>query len=169
MEQEYIVYVDCDGVIADFNSEFFCIVKMKYGEGLYPEPFISTYSKSKFWNLIDSAGEGFWSDMPLMPGAKDLMGFIYDNFLHMKILTASTRKPESKSGKRKWIRRHFSFISNSDVIIVEERALKAKYASTNSILIDDMTGNIDKWVSNGGIGILYKSAQETIKELQKYV
>ena len=163
-DREYTIYCDMDGVIANFDLEF-----KKISNGLGPNEFITTFSKSKFWNLIDSAGEDFWSDMPLMSGANEMMRFIQDNFLHIRILTASTRRPESKSGKRKWIRQYFPFISDSDVIIVEERALKANYANSKSILIDDMTGNISRWNSAGGIGILHTSANNSIKQLTQYV
>jgi len=29
--------------------------------------------------------------------------------------------------------------------------------------------NVDSWISNGGIGIIHTSAQDTIKQLQQYV
>lgn len=163
-DREYIIYVDLDGVLANFNLQF-----AKISGGLTPDKFITSFSKNKFWNLIDDEGEDFWSGMLLMPGANEMMKFIYDNFITIRILTASTRKPESKSGKRKWVRQHFPFISNKDVIVVEERAMKAKYANDKSILIDDMIGNIENWKTSGGIGILHTDAHNTIKQLSQYV
>lgn len=163
-DREYTIYVDLDGVIADFHTEF-----KKLSGGFTPDEFILKHSKNKFWDLIDGAGEDFWSDMPLLPGAIELMNFIKNNFIDIKILTASTRKPESKSGKRKWVRKHFPFISDIDVIVVEERAMKTQYANNKSILIDDMVGNIERWKSNNGVGILYTSTNAAIKKLIQYV
>ena len=43
---------------------------------------------------------------------------------------------------------------------------KQNYAKGNRILIDDRPDNIAQWKSQGGIGILHTSAQDTIKQLQ---
>ena len=159
------IYVDMDGVIADFNTAF----KKLNVDNLTPDEFIKTYSKNKFWNLLDKHADEFWINIPPMSDANVLMDFIYNNFIDIHILTASTRHPSSKIGKRMWIRRHFPFIREDNIIVVEEKKLKQKYATPNSILVDDNTQNISDWNNAGGIGILHKSANDTIKQLQQYV
>ena len=42
---------------------------------------------------------------------------------------------------------------------------KAAFAHKKAVLIDDRQRNIDVWVEAGGIGILHKTADETIEEL----
>ena len=49
-DREYTIYCDMDGVIANFDLEF-----KKISNGLGPNEFITTFSKSKFWNLIGCA------------------------------------------------------------------------------------------------------------------
>ena len=44
---------------------------------------------------------------------------------------------------------------------------KQKYADPNSILIDDNSGNIERWKAAGGIGIRFYNTSQTIKDLQK--
>ena len=43
---------------------------------------------------------------------------------------------------------------------------KAEYSGKNRILIDDRADTIEAWRSNGGIGILHTSANDTIKQLK---
>ena len=52
-------------------------------------------------------------------------------------------------------------------LILARSTDKQKYADENSILIDDRPSNIDQWRSQGGIGILHVSAEDTIQQLKK--
>jgi len=45
---------------------------------------------------------------------------------------------------------------------------KQNYLKDHDILIDDREQNIQRWVEAGGIGILHTSAENTIRQLQKY-
>jgi len=36
-------------------------------------------------------------------------------------------------------------------------------------LIDDLPRNIDPWIEAGGIGILHKNTEDTIKKLKKII
>ena len=48
-----------------------------------------------------------------------------------------------------------------------ERENKPDYASPTSILIDDYPKNIKEWENKGGIGIVHKSAEQTLRALEK--
>ena len=72
-------------------------------------------------------------------------------------------KNSSYEGKEFWIKQN---LGNIPFILSDN---KEKYATKNSILIDDMERNISRWNAAGGIGILHKSATETINKLKKII
>ena len=67
-ESEYKVYLDMDGVLADFDKRFRDI------SGMEPKEFENKYGTKAFWNLIDEENKiKFWVGIPSMPGAADLV------------------------------------------------------------------------------------------------
>jgi hypothetical protein len=46
---------------------------------------------------------------------------------------------------------------------------KYKFATPNSIIIDDTKSVIDDWTKAGGIGIHHKNAENTIEILKSYL
>jgi hypothetical protein len=52
-------------------------------------------------------------------------------------------------------------------MILTPAKFKQKYAGENKILIDDRADNISDWKNAGGIGILHKTANQTINELKQ--
>ena len=80
------------------------------------------------------------------------------------MLSAPSWDPSSKIGKREWVKENLT--PNTDVILVNKKD-KQLYAGENKILIDDRTDNISDWKNAGGIGILHKTATQTINELKK--
>ncbi|MEM4261005.1 MAG: hypothetical protein QXG00_07225 [Candidatus Woesearchaeota archaeon] len=69
---------------------------------------------------------------------------------------------ECKEGKKIWVKEELG----DDIPLIFSRT-KGKHAFKNGILIDDYDEKIDNWEDNGGIGIVHKSAKETIKRLKK--
>jgi hypothetical protein len=70
---------------------------------------------------------------------------------------------EVKRQKKVWLKRHhIDFTAN----IVPGRKLKATYAKSDIILIDDTEDVIDDFNMAGGIGILHKDTAKTIKIVQ---
>ena len=67
------------------------------------------------------------------------------------------------TGKRLWRR---DKTPNTKLILARSYN-KKKYAAPNHILIDDRADNIQQWKDAGGIGILYTSADQVNKELDK--
>ena len=88
-----------------------------------------------------------------------------------KILSAfpQTWMPSAKSDKSKWIKKNLG-ISTSYVHLVA-RADKQKFAVNEkgqpNILIDDHPKNIKEWQSKGGVGIVHRSASDTISKLKR--
>jgi hypothetical protein len=159
MEKEYKIYLDMDGVIVDFDKRFEDLA------GMGPREYEDSFGKEKFWDFIDSkekgGGVGFWVGMPWMPGGKALYNRVAQH--NHALLSSPSRSESSKIGKRLW-RKKFT---PSTKLILAQSFNKKNYADKDSILIDDRESNIQQWREAGGIGILYKSADQVNKELDK--
>ena len=160
----YTIYVDMDGVIADFDQRFLDI------SGMTPDEYRDKYGVSKFWDLIDEENKvRFWAGIPVMDGAKKLIDYVskYD----YEILTAPSIKKQSKIGKMVWLRNiHSGLFPNTPKVnfksAKEKHTVKQTLTKTD-ILIDDKQSTIDNWNAAGGTGILFTSAGNTIKKLKK--
>ena len=153
------IYCDMDGVLCDF------IVQAKKATGV-----IFTQDKSdEHWEVIKKYPK-FWSNMPWMPGGKQLWNYI--NKYKPHILSAYTiEDPNCKPGKRTWLRRNVS-VSSGNINLVRRRdkkkfAMKSGGNRQPAILIDDFKNNVDEFKAAGGIGIHHTSASKTISELKR--
>jgi len=144
------LFCDLDSVLTDFSQQLEDLLG-------YKPPKES--NDPDIWKKIDKAGEKFWSEMSWLSDGHTLWNAIkkYDP----TILTAPSNHPSSEAGKKIWFKRE---LPNVKYILEQD---KEKYASPDAILIDDRKKNIDKWKKAGGIAILHKNAEDTIKELEK--
>ena len=156
---KFKIYVDADGVITNFDKK-----AEEIGFNI-DEIHNNKKVKSEFWRTVDKnfkKGIGFWLDMEMLNDAKKLWSFIEP--YKPIVLTSSGKTIGGKQEKIEWFAKHFP---NVDVIVVSSGLDKAYYADKNSILIDDTEKNIKAFKASGGFGILHKSANETIKELEE--
>jgi hypothetical protein len=156
-EQKYTIYCDMDGVLTDFDKQF-----EKASGGIPPREYEEKNGKEAFWNLIDNEnGVGFWVGMPWMPNGQTLWNYIKQ--YNPTLLSAPSRQNESRLGKRLWVKKNIP----GTKLILANAENKQNYANDKSILIDDRPSNIEQWRSKGGIGILFISTEQTIKELKE--
>jgi hypothetical protein len=154
-KQDYIIYCDIDGVIADFDARFRELAKMS------PDQYEEKYGIEKFWNFIDNEiGVRFWVGIPWMQDGKQLWEYIKK--YKPTLLSAPSRNNESRLGKRLWVKKHIP----GTKLVLASRVNKQDYAKPNAILIDDRPDTIVEWENKGGVGILHKSAEETIQKLK---
>ena len=164
-EQDYKIYLDMDGVVADFDQRF------KDLSGMGPRDFEAKYGKNAFWDFIDEGDNKikFWVGIPPMEGASQLVDYVSKHDYVM--LTAPSIKKQSRLGKALWIRNHTGDIFPSKPTVIFKAAKekhKVKPSLTKrDILIDDKASTIDNWNAAGGTGILYTSANQAISELKK--
>lgn len=151
---KYQIYVDLDGTISDFEKQ----TKLMTGKTCKE---LEQQGDEHFWSEIKKAGIEFWSHMPKLPDMDKLWNFLKP--YNPKILSAPARSIEfCVEGKKKWIQKH---LGNVESIFVRARD-KANYSSSSSILIDDLEKNIKAWNEKGGIGILHRNSESTIKQLK---
>ena len=156
------IYVDMDGVLADFFGEWKKLVGKDWRE-LGKDEIEPALKK-----IRDE--DKFWLNIPLTANAKNLLGIIKQVKGDYKILSSPlANDPNSEPHKREWIEKNLDFFPPTEVIITKD---KAKYATnpdgTPNILIDDYGVNIAAWESAGGIGFKHKDHkfERTAKKLK---
>ncbi len=159
-----VVYLDMDGVIADF----FGGVERLYGVDHWKQ-LTSDKTKDLRQDVIDRiSGTDFFAHLPKFNTADTLIEMI-KKFTGGKysILTSPLRGDTENSGyyKKVWIGKN---IPKPDNIIVT--GVKETYAVKNgvrNILIDDRPINIEKWQSKGGYGILYQANKHALSKVSQ--
>jgi len=151
---QYKIYIDMDGVLTNFDKSF-----MILSNGIPPNEYENKYGSKEFWNKIDAEGINYWTEMEWMPNAKKLWQFIRP--YNPNVLSAPSKNPLCIKGKRIWCTNELKMSTN---VIIDKN--KQKYATPSSILIDDLSKNINAWKAAGGIGILHTSPEKTISILK---
>ena len=162
-ESDYKVYLDMDGVIANFDQRFEDISGMK------PHEFESKYGKKAFWNLIDEDNKiSFWVGIKPMPGAKALVDYVKK--YNYELLTSPSSKKQSYLGKILWVRNNSGILGGKPRINFKKAKEKHQIKnnlSQSDILIDDRMDTIERWNNAGGTGIHYESASQVLSDLKK--
>jgi PAS domain-containing protein len=163
-KENFYIYLDMDGVVANFNKRF------KDLSGLLPDQFIEKNGKNAFWELIDEKHKvAFWRGIEIMPGAEKLVNFVSQYPYEM--LTAPSTKKQSVIGKSLWIRDKVGTLYPSQPKVTY-RSAKEKHnvkpeLTKFDILIDDKKSTIDRWDAKGGTAIFYQNADQVINDLKK--
>jgi hypothetical protein len=155
------IYLDLDGVIADFNKKY------KEMFDVYPKKAEKDKNFDKFFTeFIDKQA---FVTLDLMPNAINLVSYLRQTGIPVEILssTASERRDSQiRPQKMKWLSDHqIEF----PAILVPGAYLKKEFALPTAILIDDTEKNIIQWQEAGGIGILYKDYDSCVAILQEYI
>ena len=151
------VYVDMDGVIADFFTE------------------LATHYNVDHWKDVPNKDESvralkgtdFFGRIPKFETSDELIAFVNEETDgEWSILSSPLRDDHENSSfwKRHWLDKHD--YHPQDAIFTGR---KEKYAMTDgrpNILIDDKPENIARWVKKGGIGIRYQANEDSLDELK---
>ena len=157
------VFVDMDGVLADFFGEWQKLIGKDWRKVKDIEPALQ--------KIRDT--DDFWLNLPLLPQAKNLLGVIKKVKGSYSILSSPLpNDPNSEPHKREWIKKNLDFFPPENVIITHD---KAKFATnpdgTPNILIDDFGKNIASWEAAGGEGFKHKDHkfERTAKAIQQHM
>ena len=153
--QPYLIYVDMDGVLTDWDS---AVEKLGHGSS---DEIKKRGGDSLLWAIIGKVGTSFWSQMNWTKDGQKLWKNIKS--YHPTILSAPTKNPTSITGKNQWIDKNLGKYIKRILVPSKE---KKQYAKENSILIDDRIDNVKDWKLSGGIGILHKNTNDTISKLK---
>lgn len=124
------VYVDMDGVIADFNGEVDALDRFKTEKGFF-----------KKLHIMNEFG---------------LNQLLSNRLVNVFILTASPNKQADKD-KREWLKYYYPQIKKENIIIMRNGQNKADYMKTEKgILLDDYGKNCEQWRERGNVAIQVK-------------
>ena len=147
------LYLDMDGVLADFNKEYIKFDPLKDDR----KKFRSAVLDHKIFELLD-----------FMPDTQELLNHVSRlQGVTIEILTSmGTHDPvqgeAAKQQKLAWLNKHnLPYRAN----FVRNKQEKAQYANPRSILIDDSVGCISPFIEHGGHGILHVNSSDTISIL----
>lgn len=146
------LYLDCDGVLADFDRGAEQVF------GMPPKAFEERYGRGRFWARLAQTPD-FFGKLPLMPGATRLFAAV--RHLHPVILTGLPRGNWAAAQKVRWAARHFP----GTEIITTLAADKRNHCGTGDVLVDDNTKYRHLWQHAGGIFVHYRDVDQALQEL----
>jgi hypothetical protein len=155
------LYLDMDGVLCSFEKRYLELFDESPGSSRDRKNFSSNWIK-----FIE--GENF-ATLDWNPGGQELLAYVRTiPNVEIEMLTSSGGQKyhtEVTIQKTQWLcERGIEFKINT----VPGRKLKAEYAKSTSILVDDTPDVIDSFGAAGGIAILHKDVNETISKLKFY-
>ncbi|UIY28725.1 hypothetical protein LZK73_18530 [Neorhizobium galegae] len=154
MSKRPFVYLDLDGVMADFDAHFPAVFGLDH-RGM---------AEDAMWETIN-AHPSYFRDMPPCPGAKEFFDRI--SWLNPIILTACPRTNYANAArqKRDWVRDHLSTACH--VLPVMGGHNKPLFMhSRGDILIDDLEKEHDGLKLEGGFAILHRDFATTRDALE---
>ena len=149
---EFIVYLDLDGVLADFRKGISKVLNA-------PEML-----NSKKWAFWEDAGKtfedvdaictaNFWTNLDWTSDGHNILRIVthYVKPENIYLLTTPMPNLQSAWGKAEWVNKHLP-VYNKRLIIT--RAPKHLLAGPNRLLIDDNDDNVNGFQEHGGNAIL---------------
>lgn len=155
------VYVDMDGVLADFFTEYAKLAGIETGNYRDIPPAKTDPTLNKM------VGTDFFARLPKFPTADKLLEIVVQAADSYNICSSPLRGDHEGSAhyKKVWINKHLN-IPPKNIFIVSN---KAKYAKNSNgmpnVLIDDRGSNISAWEAAGGIGIKYQADEDSLKKI----
>jgi hypothetical protein len=147
------LYLDCDGVLADFDKRALEII------GVNPREYKEKHGRQTYWDKLYEV-ENFFLELEPMAEAFELV----ESVKHLKpiILTGCPRGYWALAQKYAWKDKHFPDLP----IIACRSADKHKFCRPGDVLIDDWPKYRKLWEDADGIFILHTSNAESLKELK---
>ena len=152
------IYLDMDGVLADFFAEYAKLAGVTSGSYRDIPPAKADPTLDKM------IGTDFFHRLPKFPTADSLVKLVLQYVPAYAICSSPLRGDHANSEvhKRAWIKDHLN-PQPAEIIIT---GMKERHAvnpdGTPNILIDDRGTNIVAWRARGGIGIKYQADEDSL-------
>jgi hypothetical protein len=147
------LYLDCDGVLADFEKGAAAIL------GMSSKAFEKRHGLGRFWAKLASTPD-FYFGLPLLPDAMRLFEAV--KHLDPIILTGLPRGNWAADQKVRWAAGYFP----GTRIITTMARDKRDHAKPGDVLVDDQRRHAHLWEDAGGIFIHHRNADETLARLK---
>lgn len=156
------IFLDCDGVLADFDSYAAQLL------GMPPREYeAQKYKNPDLWNILYSH-EDFFFNLPKMPDADELVAGIEALGFAPIILTGVPSHEGSDwaiGQKTRWAEKYFPHLSI--ICCKSKNKFEHMIPEKSNVLIDDWNRHMKKWQSEGGYFILHKTAEQSLAELRE--
>jgi hypothetical protein len=149
------LFLDCDGVLADFDAGAFKLL------GMPPKDFQDKHGVGKFWARLARHAD-FYGTLPLMPQAMELFEAV--RHLEPIILTGLPMGKWAAPQKVRWAAQHFP----GTRIITTLARDKRNHAQPGDVLVDDQLKHRHLWEEMGGIFVHHQSVERTLQELRAW-
>lgn len=155
-----IVYLDMDGVLADFVSAAIkaCRLPIEHDKveawNFFEQDMLT---ESDFWSIIDHT-PGFWDNIAPyweLPKIKALIP-------NAIVCTRPSKHEGCASAKLRWLRRYWN--PQIDFDHIHMTAAKWQLAGPDRLLIDDNDEHVAEFMSMGGPAILYPRPWNSLRE-----
>jgi 5'(3')-deoxyribonucleotidase len=161
------IYVDMDGVLADFFGEWAKLMQVDHFTDIDKQHDIN----DALQKIRDT--DDFWLKLPILPEAKNLLNLIKQVRGEYSICTSPLADdPNSEKHKRTWVEKNLAFFPPKEVHVTHNKPQFATAKDgTPNILIDDYGVNINAWEAAGGIGFKYKDHkfERTAKDIKQHM
>jgi hypothetical protein len=147
------LFLDCDGVLADFDSGATAIL------GMPPKAFEKRHGLGRFWAKLARAPD-FYFSLPLLPGANELFAAV--KHLDPVILTGLPQGNWAADQKVRWAAKHFP----GTRIITTMARNKRNHGKPGDVLVDDMMKHAHLWEEMGGVFVQHRTVDETLEQLR---
>jgi 5'(3')-deoxyribonucleotidase len=157
----HTIFLDMDGVVADFDKYTTDMVGVKPSSNVYPDHVWAKIAENK----------RLYRDLPICADARylveNVLAIAKENNADVLFLTAVPKgndMPWAFYDKIIWTTKYFPNIPVWFGPYSNDKKLRA---GRYNILIDDRSVNIKEWIESGGHGILYKDAGSALDQLRK--
>jgi hypothetical protein len=150
------IYLDMDGVLADFFHEYAKMAGVNDYRSIPPAAADPTLDKM--------VGTDFFRKLPKFPTTDALVKLALQYAKTYSICSSPLRNDYANSGKWKkvWIKENLN-PQPAEIFITPNKEQHAVNSdSSPNILIDDRGVNIVAWRSRGGIGIKYQADEDSL-------
>ncbi len=148
------LFLDADGVLADFDSGAKALLGMTTAE------FEARHGRREFWRRIATA-RNFYGTLPEMPDAQRLFEAV--EHLQPTILTGLPLGNWAAPQKVKWAAAHFPGVP----IITCMARDKHRHMQPGDVLVDDRDNHRAAYEREGVVFVHHKNAEDSLSQLAK--
>ena len=148
------LFLDCDGVLADFDRSARELL------GMSPKQFIARHGRGTFWKRLAGA-RNFYGALPEMPDAR----LLFDAVKHLEptILTGLPLGKWAAPQKMEWAAEHFPGVP----VITCMAADKHRHMHPGDVLVDDREKHREAYEAAGVVFVHHRDAEDSLRQLAK--
>lgn len=155
-----IVFLDMDGVIADFHEAAIKLIRLNSEEAKLERTWLKTSGDGMFRRPISdlvvralkTCDRDFWREIPILPWAHRLVDAVGSLGFTTAVLSDPMDHNGAYNGKLDWLKDHFG-----DKLALVATSHKYLVARRGSLLVDDKEENCWNFIKSGGRSVVWPS------------